>query len=180
MWRHLVLQIGTKVSADSNTSVYRNFYTVSHYEILYPLLRYFGKNHSKNARPNACRIDILFLFHYFSRRYTLSVAKQITQLPNIYKGKGKAVPDFYFYCCTVHFDNIKIFFTKEWTLYQTYKMSKFTIKTSMHSLLHVSVHLDHPQGAYAEHTLYSTRYTHYRLKLMLPQHCKTFNDVFYW
>jgi hypothetical protein len=28
------------------------------------------------------------------------------------------------------------------------KMLKFTIKTSMHSLLHVSVHLDHLQGAY--------------------------------
>jgi hypothetical protein len=27
---------------------------------------------------------------------------------------------------------------------------KFTIKISMHSLLHVSVHLDHPQGAYAD------------------------------
>jgi hypothetical protein len=29
-------------------------------------------------------------------------------------------------------------------------MLKFTTKTSMHSLLHVSVHLDHPQGAYAD------------------------------
>jgi hypothetical protein len=29
-------------------------------------------------------------------------------------------------------------------------MLKFTIKTSMHSLLHVSVHLDHPQGACAD------------------------------
>jgi hypothetical protein len=28
-------------------------------------------------------------------------------------------------------------------------MLKFTIKTSIHSLLHISVHLDHPQGAYA-------------------------------
>jgi hypothetical protein len=29
-------------------------------------------------------------------------------------------------------------------------MLKFAIKISMHSLLHVSVHLDHPQGAYAD------------------------------
>jgi hypothetical protein len=29
-------------------------------------------------------------------------------------------------------------------------MFKFTIKTSMHSLLHVSVHLDHPQGGCAD------------------------------
>jgi hypothetical protein len=40
------------------------------------------------------------------------------------------------YCCTVHFDNIKIIFTNKCIL---------AIKTSMHSLLHVSVHLDHPQ-----------------------------------
>jgi hypothetical protein len=45
---------------------------------------------------------------------------------------------------------IKILFTKECTLYWTYKMLKFTIKTSVHSLLHVSVHLDHPQGTYAD------------------------------
>jgi hypothetical protein len=55
-----------------------------------------------------------------------------------------------FYCCTVHFDNTKIPFTNECALYQTYKMLTFAIKTSMHSLLHVSVHLDHPQGAYAD------------------------------
>jgi hypothetical protein len=29
-------------------------------------------------------------------------------------------------------------------------MLKFTNKTYMHSLLHVSVHLDHPQEAYAD------------------------------
>jgi hypothetical protein len=29
-------------------------------------------------------------------------------------------------------------------------MLKSTIETSMHSLLHVSVHPDHPQGAYAD------------------------------
>jgi hypothetical protein len=29
-------------------------------------------------------------------------------------------------------------------------MLKFTIKISIHSLLHVSVHLDHPQGADAD------------------------------
>jgi hypothetical protein len=29
-------------------------------------------------------------------------------------------------------------------------MLKFTIKTSTHALLHVSVNLDHPQGAYAD------------------------------
>jgi hypothetical protein len=46
--------------------------------------------------------------------------------------------------------DIKILFTNECTLYWTYKMLKFTIKTSIHSLLHVSVHLDHPQGAYAD------------------------------
>jgi hypothetical protein len=45
---------------------------------------------------------------------------------------------------------IKILFTNECTFYRTYKMLKFTIETSMHSLLHVSVHLDHPQGAYAD------------------------------
>jgi hypothetical protein len=31
-----------------------------------------------------------------------------------------------------------------------HKMLKFTIKISVYSLLHVSVHLGHPQGAYAE------------------------------
>jgi hypothetical protein len=30
------------------------------------------------------------------------------------------------------------------------KMLKFTIKTSMHLLLHVLVHMDHPQEAYAD------------------------------
>jgi hypothetical protein len=29
-------------------------------------------------------------------------------------------------------------------------MLKFTIKISMHSILHVSVHLDHPQEAYVD------------------------------
>jgi hypothetical protein len=29
-------------------------------------------------------------------------------------------------------------------------MLKFTIITSMHSLIHDSVHLDHPQGAYSD------------------------------
>jgi hypothetical protein len=55
-----------------------------------------------------------------------------------------------FYCCTVHLDNIKIVFTNECTFYWTYKMLKFTIKTSIHSSLHVSVHLDHLQGAYGD------------------------------
>jgi len=27
-------------------------------------------------------------------------------------------------------------------------------------------------------TLHSTQYTHHNLKHMLPQHCKTYNDVF--
>jgi hypothetical protein len=31
-------------------------------------------------------------------------------------------------------------------------MLKFTIKISLYSILHVSVHPDHPQGAYAECT----------------------------
>jgi hypothetical protein len=57
---------------------------------------------------------------------------------------------FNFYCCTVHLDNIKITFTNECTSYSTYKMLKFTIKTSIHSPLHVSVHLDHLQGAYGD------------------------------
>ena len=35
-------------------------------------------------------------------------------------------------------------------LYYTYKMLKYTVKTSHYMLLHVSVHLDHHQGAYAE------------------------------
>jgi len=30
----------------------------------------------------------------------------------------------------------------------------------------------------ASRTLYATRYTHNNLKHMLPQHCKTYNDVF--
>jgi hypothetical protein len=46
--------------------------------------------------------------------------------------------------------SIEIPFTKERKLYETYKMLKFAIKTSMHSFLHVSVHLDHPQGAYVD------------------------------
>jgi hypothetical protein len=50
----------------------------------------------------------------------------------------------------------------------------------MHSLLHVSVHLDHPQGPYADRvTLCAALDTHNSLKHMLPQHCKTFKDVFY-
>jgi hypothetical protein len=44
---------------------------------------------------------------------------------------------FYFYCCTVHLDNIKITFTNECTFYLTYKMLKFTIKTSIHSPLNM-------------------------------------------
>jgi len=51
-----------------------------------------------------------------------------------------------FYCCTVHFDNIKILFTNKCTLYYTHKMLKYTVKISLYLLLHVSVHLDHPQG----------------------------------
>jgi hypothetical protein len=43
---------------------------------------------------------------------------------------------------------IKIIFTNECTFHLTHKMLKFTIKTSIHSPLHVSVHLDHLQGAY--------------------------------
>jgi hypothetical protein len=39
----------------------------------------------------------------------------------------------YIYCCTVHFDYIKITYTNKCTLYLTYKMLKFTIKTSIHS-----------------------------------------------
>jgi hypothetical protein len=35
-----------------------------------------------------------------------------------------------FYCCTVHFDNIKILFTNKCTLYDTYRMLKLDIKTS--------------------------------------------------
>jgi hypothetical protein len=65
------------------------------------------------------------------------------------------------------------------------------MKTSMHSLLLVSVHLDHPQGAYGDPcyissavqsvtvTLCTALDTHNSLKHMLPQQCKTFNDVFY-
>jgi len=35
----------------------------------------------------------------------------------------------FFYCCTVHLDNVKIhFFTTNCTLYWTYKMLKFTLK----------------------------------------------------
>jgi hypothetical protein len=30
----------------------------------------------------------------------------------------------------------------------------------------------------ASRTLYGTQYTHHSLKHMLPQHCKTYNDVF--
>jgi hypothetical protein len=44
----------------------------------------------------------------------------------------------------------KIIFTNEGTFYLTDKMLKFTIKTSIHSPLHVSVHLDHLQGAYGD------------------------------
>jgi hypothetical protein len=44
----------------------------------------------------------------------------------------------------------KILFTNKCTLYETYRMLKLIIKTSLYSLLHVSAHPDHPQGAYAE------------------------------
>jgi hypothetical protein len=79
-------------------------------------------------------------------------------------------------------------------------MLKFTIEISQYSLLHVSVHLGRPQGAYVEpcysytfvkliskntslqvrlsRKLYGTQYTHDSLKHMLPQHCKTYNDIF--
>jgi hypothetical protein len=73
-------------------------------------------------------------------------------------------------------------------------MLKFAIKTSVHSPLNVSVHLDHPQGAYddpcwsytfvelsVKYIVHGTALDrHNSLKHMLPQHCKTFNDVFYW
>jgi hypothetical protein len=29
-------------------------------------------------------------------------------------------------------------------------------------------------------TLHGTQYTHHSLKHMLPQHCSTYNDAFYW
>jgi hypothetical protein len=45
----------------------------------------------------------------------------------------------------------------------------------MHSLLHVSVHLDHLQGV----ILCTALDTHNSLKHMLPQQHKAFNDVFY-
>jgi hypothetical protein len=64
------------------------------------------------------------------------------------KGVIKLFIDFYF--CTVHLDNIKITFIKEFTFYLTYKLLKCTIKTSIHSPLHVSLHLDHLQGAYGD------------------------------
>jgi hypothetical protein len=46
--------------------------------------------------------------------------------------------------------DIKITFTNKCTFYLTRKMLKFSIKTSIHSPLHVSVHLDHLQGAYGD------------------------------
>jgi hypothetical protein len=48
------------------------------------------------------------------------------------------------------YGNIKITFINERTFYLTYKMLKFTIETSIYLPLHVSVHLDHLQGAYGD------------------------------
>jgi hypothetical protein len=73
-------------------------------------------------------------------------------------------------------------------------MLKFAIKTSMHSPLNVSVHLDHPQGAYADPCW---SYTFVKLSVkyivksfaVLWQHvfqavvsieCRAVYDVFYW
>ena len=85
-------------------------------------------------------------------------------------------------------------------------MLKRTVKISLYLLLHVSVQLDHPQGAYAEtcqsynivqllskntslydmrrcgnnysRTLHGTQYTHHSLKYLLPQRRISCDDVF--
>jgi hypothetical protein len=62
----------------------------------------------------------------------------------------KGIHLLFFYCCTMHFDNVKILFTNKCTFFLTYKMLKFTIKISLYLLLHVSVHPDQPQGPCAE------------------------------
>jgi hypothetical protein len=59
------------------------------------------------------------------------------------------IQDLYF-ILKQSFLKIKILLTNKCTLYYTYKVLKFTIKVSLYSLLHVSVYLDRPQGAYAE------------------------------
>jgi hypothetical protein len=86
----------------------------------------------------------------------------------------------FFYCCTVHLDNIKIIFTKECTFYLTYEMLKFTVKTSIYSPLLVSVPLGPSSwGLFWSVTLCTALNTQNSLKHMLPQQCITFNDVFY-
>ena len=57
-------------------------------------------------------------------------------------------------------------------------MLKLTLKY-LNSLLHVSVHLDYPQGAYTE-PIYEPELilVSFAVLWMLPQHCKTYNDVF--
>jgi hypothetical protein len=66
-------------------------------------------------------------------------------------GDVKILIYFFYYCfCTVYFDNIKIPFTYKCTLILKHKMLKRTVKISLCLLLHVSVQLDHPQGAYGE------------------------------
>jgi hypothetical protein len=69
---------------------------------------------------------------------------------------------------------LKLFSPTNAHLIENTKCKNLQIKTSMHSPLHISFHLDHLQS------LCSTLDTHNRLKHMLPQQCKTFNDVFYW
>jgi hypothetical protein len=58
--------------------------------------------------------------------------------------------EFFFYCCTVHFDNVQDSFYQQMHSLLTYKMLKLTIKISVYLLLHVSVHSDHRQGAYTD------------------------------
>jgi hypothetical protein len=58
--------------------------------------------------------------------------------------------NIFFYCCTVHFDNIQNSFHQQMHPLLTYKMLKLTVKISLYSLLHVSAHPDHPQRAYTE------------------------------
>jgi len=50
----------------------------------------------------------------------------------------------------VHFETSKFLSPTNTLFYQTHKMLKRTVKISLCLLLHVSVQLDHPQGAYAE------------------------------
>ena len=70
---------------------------------------------------------------------------------------SRNISDKRFDRCAVHLDNVKNpFLPTNVPFYYRHKMLIFTLKYLLFSLLHVSVHLDHPQGAHTEPTYIHT------------------------